>query len=90
MCQTVSLHIITEYVEQVEQVKNTYDIAISTSTCLLSGNVYGLDLISPNQMCNTLSMFGRKDSRLCFVSSTFPVSAMSFNFDFSFFPCRQC
>ena len=50
------------YVKRVELVKNTYYIAFSMSTCLLSGGVCGLDLISPNQMGNALSMLGRNDS----------------------------
>ena len=42
--------------------KITYYVAFLMSTCLLSGGACGLDLISPNQMCNVLSMFGRNDS----------------------------
>ena len=64
--------------------KNTYYVAFSMSTCLLSGGACGLDLISPNQMCNALSTFGRNDSWFLFVSRTFPASTMSFNFVFSF------
>ena len=72
-------------VKHVKQVKNTYYVAFSTSTCLLSSRVCGLDLIVPNKMCNALLMLGRNDSHLCFVSSTFPTSTTSFNFDFCFF-----
>ena len=60
--------------------KITYYVAFSMSTCLLSGGACGLDLISPNQMCNALSTFGRNDSRFLFASRTFPASTMSFNF----------
>ena len=65
--------------------KNTYYVAFSMSTCLLSGGACGLDLISPNQMCKALSTFSRNDSRFLFVSRTFPASTMSFNFVFYFF-----
>ena len=47
------------YVECVKLVENTYYVAFSMSTCLLSGGACGLDLISPNQMCNALLTLGR-------------------------------
>ena len=38
------------YVKHVKLVENTYYVAFSMSTCLLSAGACGLDLISPNQM----------------------------------------
>ena len=67
------------------KLRNTYYVALSMSTCLLSGGACGLDLISPNQMCNALVTLGKNDSQFHFVSRTFPASAMSFNFDFCFY-----
>ena len=73
------------YVERVKLVENTYYVAFSMSTCLLKDGACGLDLISPNQMCNVLWTLGRNDSQFCFVSRTSPASTMSFNFAFCFF-----
>ena len=72
-------------VEHIELVENTYYVAFSTSTCLLSGGACGLDLISPNQVCNTLWTLGRNDSQFLFTSRIFPASTMFFNFAFYFF-----